>query len=201
MKTFIALILAAIILTSGCETNLDPLNHEENFSTEKSIEDKSGSISSLYDVIPLPKKSPVFEDSVFTISKLINGLLGGVINFNRTYISNDEKPVKMLISALFNPLSFFGKRNIRFTIDDSTATIHCAPSMTFLRPLIFTNSFIGLNLRDYDTEDIDFVHFNEDGTIEDAGGLIIVVKPLGIVTVIGANISHFSRYGWVRKSE
>jgi hypothetical protein len=196
MKLLLSGLIALILIFSACEKVDNPITgptelHKNSFNPFGTANN--------YDIIPLPTKSIDFLDSVFTVSKLINGLLGGVITLDKTYISKEGTLVTMSINAVIQPLSFWGTKRISFTIDDTTATVHCEPGMTFQRPLLFTNTFIGLELTEYETEDIDFVCIKDDGTIEDAGGLILVVKPLGTLTVLGANLWHFSRYGWVRR--
>jgi len=197
MRLLLSGLLLSILIFSACEKVDDPITGPNEL--RKSGSDTFGTAKS-YDIIPLPTKSIGFLDSVFTVSKLINGLLGGVINLNKTYISKEGTLVTMSVDAVIQPLSFWGTRRISFTIDDTTATVQCEPGMTFQRPLLMVQTFTGLDLSEYETEDIDFVYIKDDGGIEDVeNSLILVNKPLGLVTVIGAQLPHFSRYGWVRR--
>lgn len=196
MKLLLSGLIITVLIFSACEKVDDPITGPNEL--HKSISDTFG--TDYYDIIPLPGKSIGFLDSTFTVTKVINGLLGGVITLDRTYISEDSTLVTMLVDVVIQPLSFWGKKKIILRIDDTTATVHCEPGMTFQRPLLMLQTFTGLDLSEYETEDIDFVYINDDGNIEDVDNLgIIVVKPLGSVTVISANLWHFSRYGWVRR--
>ncbi len=106
----------------------------------------------------------------------------------------------MLVDIVILPLSFNGQRNITLTIDRDHALVNCEPGMTFQHPLIMLQTFTGLDLSNYNSEDIDFVYLNKNGDIEEVENAgIIVIKPTGTLTVLNAQIDHFSRYGWVRK--
>ena len=151
-------------------------------------------------IIPLPEKSPIYKDSVFTVTKNINGLLGGVITLNKSYTSIGGGTVNILVEMVILPASFFGQREITLTIDDSLAIMHCEPSMNFLLPVVVLQTFTGLDLATYNTNDIDYGYIGYNGNFElIPRDIILVNKLLGTVTVVGAKINHFSRYGWVRK--
>jgi hypothetical protein len=201
MKYFLSAILLALTVFWGCEQSSDLVTGPQ-VTLEKTTLGSSGIVptDNTYDLIPLPQRSPIFQDSTFTISKLINGLLGGNIILNRTYISKEGKLVTMLVNLVVPPLAFPGNRNITLTIDNCFANVHCDPGMTFNLPLIMVQTFTGLNLKEYNSQDIDFVYLKDDGSIEEIdNSLIIVEKLTGTLTVLNAQIPHFSRYGWVRK--
>lgn len=201
MKYFLPAVVLTIFLTWGCEQSYDPVTGPST-SLKKSTE-SSWEITpnrNTYDLIPLPLKSPIYLDSTFTVSKLINGLLGGSITLNRTYISLEGKLVTMMVNLVIPPLSFAGERNISLTIDNCFASVHCEPGMNFKHPLIMTQTFTGLNLKQYDEQDLEFVYLEDDGSFEEINhGAIIVEKLTGTLTVLSAQIPHFSRYGWVRR--
>jgi len=202
MKLILSGLLALILIFSACEKIDDQVVSPNDL--QKYNSNSAGITPSTinFSLIPLPQKSPIYLDSVFTVSKLINGLLGGAIVLDRTYISDKGQLVTMLVNLVIPPLSFLGQDTITVTIDNDFAAVHCEPGMTFLHPLLMLQTFTGLNLSKYNTEDIDFVYINDEGGIEDVeNSLIIVNKPLGLVTVIGAQLHHFSRYGWVRKHD
>ncbi len=199
MKYFLSAVILTLVLFWGCEQSTDPVNGQSS-NLEKSPSGSIGLASGSYDMIPLPTRSPIFEDSVFTVSKLINGLLGGSIVLNKTYISDNGKLVTMLVNIVVPPLAFNGQQNITLTIDSCFASVQCEPGMTFKLPLIMTQTFTGLNLKSYNPQDIDFVYIEDNGTIEDVNNSSILVEKLtGTLTVLNAQIPHFSRYGWVRR--
>ncbi len=199
MKYFLSAILLTLTFFWGCEQSTDPLTGPSS-TLEKSSIGSSGLGTNNYDILQLPARSPIYQDSVFNVSKLINGLLGGNIILNKTYISKDGRLVTMLVNLVVPPLAFIGQQNITLTIDSCFAAVHCEPGMTFQLPLIMVQTFVGLDLKKYNTEDIDFVYLKDDGGIEDINNSAIIVEKLtGTLTVLNAQIPHFSRYGWIRR--
>jgi len=157
-----------------------------------------------YELIPLPVRSPIYLDSVFTITSTIIGELGGRLLLDRSYVSENGQLVTMLIDMVIPPNSFQGQRRITLTVDKDFAAVRCLPAMEFKFPLILLQTFTGLEIQDFQTEedDFDFVYIKKNGKIEQVERTSIIVnKSLGILSVIGAKLDHFSRYGWVRKSE
>jgi len=199
MKYFLYTFLLSIIIFYGCEQSSGPII-EPPAGFQKIISDPGGISNDKYELLTLPVRSPIYNDSVFTVTKLINGLLGGIITLDRTYISADGRLVTMLVELVIPPLSFNGQDSLTLTIDSCFAAIHCGPGMNFNQPLVMLQTFTGLELSKYNTEDIDFAYINDNGSIEEVDhSAVIVIKATGTVTVVGAHIPHFSKYGWVRK--
>jgi archaellum component FlaF (FlaF/FlaG flagellin family) len=200
MKLLISAIITFTLLFTACENVNEPVTNSTELNTQfdspnyKTAEDFNISI------IPLPEKSPIYLDSIFTVTKLINGLLGGTITLDKVYISKEGKLVTMLVDMVIPPLAFIGQREITVTIEDSIAVMNCGPGMNFRRPLIVVQTFTGLDLMNYNTKDIDFGYIKDDGQFYAVPRLALIInKPLGLVSIVGAKISHFSKYGWVRK--
>lgn len=203
MKLILTGLVALMLIFSACEKIDDPVSSPNEFhklSTNTIGVEANNNIN--FALVPLPPKSPIYLDSIFTVSKLINGLLGGVITLNKSYISNDGKLVTMLIDMVIPPLSFLGQKRITLTIDDSLAIMHCEPGMNFSLPVVVLQTFTGLDLETYNPADLDFAYIGYNNTYETiAYDQIIVSKSLGLVSVVNAKINHFSRYGWVRKHD
>ena len=199
MKYFLTAILLSLILFWGCEQSSDYMTGPQDQIQKSIVTGFNNTVKNdfTYDLIPLPsKRFPLISlDSLFTVSKLINGLLGGTISLNRTYISEKGKLVTILVDIVIPPLAFSGQDTITITVDNCFAVVHCAPGMNFQKPLIMTQTFIGLDLLNYNPSDIDFVYIKDDGSLEDINhGLIIVEKLTGTLTVLDALIPHFSRH-------
>lgn len=200
MKLIISGVVLLALTFSSCEqinepvTNSTELNTQYYSSLEKASEDFN------FSIIPLPEKSSIYLDSIFTVKKLINGLLGGTITLDKSYISKEGKLVTMLVDLVIPPLAFLGQREITVTIEDTIAVMNCGPSMNFQRSLLLVQTFTGLNLNNYNVKEIDFGYIGENGNFYPIPRTSIIVnKPFGLVSVVGAKISHFSKYGWVRK--
>ena len=194
MKTILSISLAAVVLFWGCDTSPDLLvNSFENNNAN------TFSKITQYDLIPLPQKSALWQDSVLTVSKVINGNLGDSIELEKYYISEKGDSITVWADLTFPPGSFNGIEEITITVDDEFAFLHFTPSMVFQDTLKLFQGFRGLDLSNYDTGTIDFVYLKDDGTIEliKKNG-VQIVKPQGIVRVQNAKILHFSKFGWIR---
>ena len=195
MKTASTILLVALLFLSGCDTSPDlSINSIDN--------NLQGSLSKevQYELIPLPPKSPVWLDSVFTMSKAINGSVGGRMIMEKYYISADGDSVIIGVDLRIPAGAFQGNKTIKIVLDDEYAAFHFYPQMGFDDTLRLFQHFKGINLEQYPTGTFDFVYISDNGSVEliKKNGTQIIV-PQGIVRVQNAKLVHFSRYGWVRK--
>lgn len=195
MKNILTILLVTIVLLFGCDTSSDlSINSsEDNFS-------KSSISLTPYGLIPLPNKSPLWADSLFTMSQVIDGSVGGRMIMEKYYIAEDGDFVIIKADLRIPPAAFQGIETISMTVDKKYAAVHFSPKMVFADTLKLFQSFEGLHLENYPTGTLDFVFISDGGSIEliKKNGVQVVV-PQGIVRVQNAKLLHFSRYGWVRK--
>lgn len=195
MKTFLAILLITLALLIGCDNSPD-------LSVNYSGNTPQASLSKIteYELIPLPIKSPLWMDSVFTMSKVINGAVGGRMILEKYYIAEGGDSVIMGVDLRIPAGAFQGTKTITMVLDDEYTAFHFYPQMAFDDTLRLFQYFEGLHLEEYQTGTFDFVYLADDGSVElvKKNGLQ-VVKPQGIVRVQNAKLVHFSRYGWVRK--
>jgi hypothetical protein len=191
MKTILTVLMFAIVFLFGCDTSND-------LTVNPAVDNSN---TQVFKLIPLPKKSALWMDSVFTISQLIDGSVGGRIIIANYYISDTGDSVEFEVDLRIPAGAFQGSETITITIDSDSAAVHFYPEMVFADTLRLFQSFEGLNLENMQTGTIDFVYIRDDGSIEiiKKNGTQIVV-PQGIVRVQNAMLLHFSRYGWIRKS-
>ena len=192
MKTIPAILIFITVLLFGCDTSpdLSVNNSEDNDPT------------SLYKTeIPLPNKSPLWEDSVLTMSQEIDGSVGGRMIMEKYYIAENGDSVLIKADLTIPKDAFQATVTFTMTVDKEDAAIHFYPTMAFAETLKLFQSFEGLNLENYQTGTIDFVFIADDGSIElvKKNGTQVII-PQGILRVQNAKLIHFSRYGWVRKS-
>jgi hypothetical protein len=197
MKTILTILLATILLHWGCDNSSDLA---VNISGDSNNVSKSAEVN--YDQIPLPSKSALWLDSLLTMSKEIDGSVGGRIIMEKYYIADDGDSIIIYADLRIPEGAFQGTKIITMTVDDEYAAIHFYPEMVFADTLRLFQSFEGLHLENYTTGTLDFVFIQDDGSIEliKRNGLQ-VVKPQGIVRVQNAKLLHFSKYGWIRKPE
>ena len=196
MKNILTILLFAIVLLFGCDTSSDLSvnSSESNFS-------KSSICLTPHEQIPLPDKSPLWTDSIFTMSQVIDGSVGGRMIMEKYYIAEDGDSIIMKSDLRIPANAFKGTETITMTVDDHNAAVHFYPEIIFTDTLKLCQSFEGLHLENYPVKKIDFVFIRDDGSIEiiKKNG-IQIVKLQGIVRVQNAKLLHFSRYGWVRKN-
>jgi hypothetical protein len=196
MKTILTILLTFILLFWGCDNASDlAVNISGNSnSVSKSTENN-------FEQIPLPTKSALWIDSLFTVSKEIDGSVGGRIIMEKYYIADDGDSLIIYADLRIPEGAFQGSEIITMTLDDEYAAIHFYPEMVFADTLRLFQNFEGLHLENYSTGTLDFVFIRDDGIVEliKKNGLQ-VVKPQGIVRVQNAKLLHFSRYGWIRKT-
>jgi|PlaIllAssembly_1097288.scaffolds.fasta_scaffold06403_4 hypothetical protein len=199
MKTILKILLLAMVLIWGCDTTSDiTINtpEERNDNTPEPL-----FLNVNCELIPLPNKSPLWEDSIFSISQEIDGAVGGRILLEKYYISDIGDSIAISSDLYITAGAFEGLKTISMTVDDNYAIIHFSPEMVFADTLRLFQHFEGLELDQYPTGTIDFCFVGENGKIEiiKKNGLQIIV-PQGIVRVQNAKLLHFSRYGWIRKT-
>jgi hypothetical protein len=190
----------SILIFSACEKVDNPITNPNQLLKDNSDLYGSTPDESNYEIIPLPPKSPIYLDSIFTISVPIIGELGGRIVLDKFYVDTAGHIVTMLADLTIPKDAFYGLRIITLTIDNNYAAVKCEPKMKFWEPLKLDQTFTGLDLSGYQTGRIDFVYISDNGQIENIpNNGVIIIKPLGIVMVRNARLNHFSLYGWVRR--
>jgi len=198
MKTSVWGLLLLSVFLIGCEDTsniIDPIGTSLSPQFEK--------ITNFdYELIPLPPRSPLWSDSIFTISKVIDGDIGGRLIMEKYYIAANGDSISIFADLIIPEGTFQGTETISMTVDNEFAAIHFLPSMVFEDTLKLFQSFKGLDLSNYSNATLDFVFIDDEGNIEliKKNGIQVNV-PQGFVRVQNAKILHFSRYGWVRKTE
>jgi len=196
MKTVLWGVLIILIFILGCE---DTSNIVDPIDTSVSVNYNKITIYD-YELIPLPPKSALWSDSIFTISEVIDGDVGGRMIMEKYYIASNGDSITIFADLRIPAGAFTGTETISITVDDEYAAIQFLPSMVFAKKLRLFQSFRGLDLSNYSNATLDFVFIDDEGNVEliKKNG-IQVNLPQGFVRVQNAKILHFSRYGWIRK--
>jgi hypothetical protein len=135
-------------------------------------------------------------------SCLIDGEKGGQILFEKDLVDNEGNNISVNALLRFLPNSFSGVKNITMVLNTDDASIQFFPSMTFNRSVRLDLSFEGIGLERLgytSNRDVEFVYFNDHGSIEQIQNTLSKVKiNQDLIRVQNAKLFHFSRYGWVR---
>lgn len=139
-----------------------------------------------------------FEKVFFTITKAINGKIGGELILQSEYRGGPLRKVKFDSRLTFEENSFEGVRQISMSVQPEFGSAVFEPHGTFLKPAIYNAKFEGLNLKGIDPKTVKFVYMVEDGTYEYIPTDKIKVDiNKGILQVENALLPHFSRFGFV----
>jgi hypothetical protein len=178
-KAFLLLLLVGITFL-GCNDNLDNTIAPAPSSTE------------------LDK---LIGSQLFT-SKLINGEIGGWVTVSQTYVNGAGNQSYVYARLRFLPGSFQGTENIEMVFDFEDVSVQFFPEMSFNRDVKLDLWFQGTDLQSlgYSTSgNVDFVYFDDNGNIELIENNYSKVNlSQNKIKVLNAELSHFSRYGWIR---
>src|ERR1035437_7945736 len=183
-KLIIPLILIGFILV-GCK--------------DVKMNDIIQPMSKTYKLVQIPGKTGLSAETAFTTSGIVDGSVGDTLTMNQSYLGDNGKMVTLNLSMIIPAGAFSGVRTITLTADDQFAALQCSPSMVFDKSLILDYSYTGLNLKSIDLPKAKngFYFIPDSGILEAiASNSFLIDKQSGILSVTGAQIKHFSRFGW-----
>jgi hypothetical protein len=201
MKKILLLFVIAALILSGCfdsstnnKTNpvaATQLNPGINSQSSPTIDTQSNSLSS-------NKNFPINAANgfLFTVFKPIDGNKGGEIVLNQ--IRDD---IHAFAKLNIPKNAFNGCVTISIFVDPLTASISFTPAMSFKRSLTLDASIKGLDLKamNLDSNNVGFFYFAGKGSkvpVKNHGASADLI--LRKLSVKGAVIKHFSRYGWAK---
>lgn len=131
-----------------------------------------------------------------TVSKAINGNSGGYILLGD--LNTAKKGQGIYACMIFPAGSFSGTKTITMTLDNVNFSGTFSPSMQFNKPVSFNALFTGVTINN---NDFTFNYVGPDGVFtEIPSSLLYFDASKGVVGILNAQIPHFSRYIFVRKS-
>ena len=188
-NSLLTFVLLAFILISCQNSDNAVISYENNLD--------AATLSTKPIIIP--------TEEGFSLLQSIDGNAGGTIKFDTSYFDINGDSIAFNINIRFLPKSFSGVKEIQIVPHQNLGSIEFFPDMNFNNFVLLNLSYKGLNLSQlgFDSNSkIDFVYQAENGTIEN-----ILSKQCNIlwnqkqIFVTGAQLSHFSRYAFVRKCQ
>lgn len=162
-------------------------------------EEPTKSVNS-YEMLKLPvsKSSPKVSSSL-SISKSINGLKGGEIEFEFQLSGTEEVEIKgkLLIPAG----AFSSTETIEIIFDNEYALVDFYPSpFQFSLPLELTLIYDGVDIEGISADELDFYYVNDYMNFVE---LInhdekVLNESENLIKIVNAELNHFSRYGWLK---
>lgn len=128
----------------------------------------------------------------------VDGNIGDELTISETYLKNGRL-VSMSAKLVIPQKAFKGTLTFDMIFDFDNYSVELYPSpFIFDKPVILDLTFWGVNFNELATTELDFNYL--DGEKENLNyEKININKNWGLLYIQGAQISHFSRYGWVRK--
>jgi hypothetical protein len=184
MKYFLLIPILAVFILAGCakENSITGPQSSQTIS-------KSGWIK----IIHSPSLS---VENTYTVSKTIDGSKGGTIEL--TQVFKDDGNWALVTAKLTIPRgAFSGTKLISYTVNTETAGIDFSPTgMTFNKNLSLDIIFTGVNISGYQASNLSFAYLDANSIVPAKFTYANANIAQGMLVVLGAQISHFSRYGW-----
>ena len=185
MKKILILIALAGIIFAGC--------------TDVKLNNVSPPDQGTNKLIPIPRRTGLSSETAYTTTKTIDGSVGDTMTINASYMGDNGKLVTLNLTMTIPAGAFNGMQTITLTADDQYAAVSCTPSMVFNQSLQLNYTYTGLDIKSLNLPK----HTNGFYFISDSGNFVAVAstgfvidKSSGTLSVTGAQINHFSRYGW-----
>ena len=189
MRTYLYLFLFLSLFVIGCtqESNiLSPVSADNN--TKVNSSEPNWIVSS--DNISLKKDA--------SVSKMVYGNTETLLEINTGWAGGPHSWISITANARFQKDAFAGSRYITMTVNDQFGAATFSPSGTFLKPVIYNLTIVGLDLSDVNPADVRFVYMAPDGSYYTPQyDQLYVDKQAGKLQIVNARLPHFSRYGFV----
>ena len=183
VHVFVLLVLAGIVL-AGC-------------TKENSVVGPQQQQQAKNQWIQINHSSSLSAENTYTASKTIDGSIGGTIELSKIF-NNNGHWAWVSASLKIPKNAFSGTKLISYTVDTDHAGIDFSPSpTTFNKNLSLDITFTGIDISGYDPAHLCFAYLDGQNNIVPAQFVYINANIAnGLLIVSGAQITHFSRYGW-----
>ena len=204
MKKTILALIAALFVVVGCQENnsiLEPENEQFEASTlnkgriiiNRDLDDDDD----IFDRLDFSYDDDTKTLSVKSKTFTVDGKTGDEIFVSETFLK-DGKLVSMSAKLTIPQRAFKGTITFDMIFDFDNYTLELYPSpFTFDKPVLLDLTFWGVNFDELEFDITDFSYL--DGLNEKINVASETInKDWGLLKVEGAELNHFSRYGWVR---
>ena len=185
MKYLLLFPILAIFILAGCakENSIMGPQSSTNQSTSQWINiNHSPSLS--------------VENTTYTVSKSIDGSKGGTVELAKVF-KNDGNWALVTAKLTIPKGAFSGTQVISYTVNTESAGIDFSPANTsFSKNLNLDITFTGVNISGYKASDLIFSYLKDNSIVPAKFTYANANIAQGLLVVLGAQISHFSRYGW-----
>ncbi len=138
------------------------------------------------------------KDDPLYVEQTINGNTGGTMSIVGSF---DEDKIHVNGTLTVPAGAYTGDQTITVYMKGEKAVIDFGPSpFTFNIPLQFTMEITGVKIKDKDEDKIRFIYLDGYGNVTpvEMQGTTVANKKNKTLSVYGAQLPHFSRYGWAK---
>ena len=184
MKKYISIIAILSLIIVGCS---DPI------STNNPVQPETNNA----EWITMQNTGGLSVEGTRTWSKYVNGN-NGAFFYGTKWLNNS---VAAYVEIWVPAGAFSGCKTISATLSSENLYADFAPSpLTFNTPIYYTVEYYGVDLSGIDPNNVDFYYIDGAGNMLKAEYSEIYVED-GWLCVVDAKLPHFSRYGFVNKTE
>lgn len=200
MKISILLLLFLGATFFGCSDNFD----STLVSTPTQTKNSTNAVISKRIIKSVLKDTDQAFSPLIIKSKSINGVTGGQFIIDTTYVNYQGRLLYVNARLKVKDSSFTGTVNFQMILHPEEASVELFPHMHFNKEVELSITYQGIDVKGLgfnEEEDLYFVFFNENGDVEiidDKTASVKLDDPR--IKVTNAKLSHFSRYGWIRKT-
>jgi hypothetical protein len=190
MSKYLSILIFLALLVVGCTDNSNLMSPIDNAGNNSDILSNPNWIT-------LPQSTETALKKDVAVSKIIYGWEESYLEINTRYQSRHGR-ISIYANAEFQKDSFRGQRYVSMSVNDQFGTTDFSPSGLWLKPVIFNLRITGLDLHDVDPSHVSFVYMAPNGTYREVQyDSIYVNTRWGILQVVNAKLSHFSRWGFI----
>ena len=202
MKKLAILILSALFLITGCQDDKSILEPDNNYINAELTKgrpifnyDNSDGLDDLdlnFDYDYATKKF-----SFVTKNFTVDGSKGDELIISESSFK-DGKLISMSAKLTIPAKAFKGTKNFDIIFDFYYYSVELYPSpFIFNKPVILDLSFYGVDFSNLDSDNLNFEYLDGENEVLKYAD-ITINKSWKVLSIKGAELSHFSRYGWTR---
>lgn len=184
MKYFLVITILAAMILSSCSKESSVVGPQQQQTVKN-------------EWIKINHSSSLSTENTCSASKSIDGSKGGTISLTQPFKNNDGKWSLVTATLTIPKGSFSGTKLISYIIDTDCAGIDFSPSISaFNKNLSLDLVFTGIDISGYNQSKLGFAYL--DGTQITPAKFVYYNANIGngLLVVLCAQITHFSRYGW-----
>ena len=142
-------------------------------------------------------QSPTLSvENIYSVSKPIDGSKGGLVELSQVF-KNDGNWALVTAKLTIPKGAFSGTQVISYNVNTESACIDFSPNnINFDKNLSLDLVFTSVNISGYNASELHFAYLDGNYIVPAKFTYVNANIAQGLLVVLGAQINHFSRYGW-----